>query len=441
VPTSATLALKYDRPVPRYTSYPTAPQFTAAHTPEIQKRWLSEIPLNRAASIYVHMPFCQSLCWYCGCSMKVSRDEGQIQTYADAVCREIEMVAARTGPLTIGHIHFGGGTPTWGPSRGLAAILAAVRRCFHVDAGAEIALEADPRSLSDHKADALADLGVNRVSLGVQDLDDDVQKAINRRQPFDVVARGVESLRARRIDRINLDLMYGLPLQTEKSIERTVDQCVTLSPQRFALFGYAHVPWIKRHQKLLERHPIPDAAQRLELFTAAESRLNRYAFKRVGLDHFARHDDEMAAALRRHTLHRNFQGYTTDTAGLLLGFGATAISALPQGYSQNEVNVKSYITTIAAGQIPTVRGRALSEEDRTRRAMIMELMCYFSVIVPDDLRDRLGLTLAELESDGLIRWDGAVLNITDKGRPWVRVAATAFDAYFQPVAGRHSRAM
>lgn len=371
-----------------------------------------------------------------------------MRAYAEAVCREILTAATTIGKkITVESIHFGGGTPTWGPREGLSAIVQTLRANFDVSADAEIAFEIDPRTVTPDLAAFLAGLGVNRVSLGVQDFDPLVQEAINRPQPFEQVERVVDDLRAAGITRINMDLMYGLPLQTEEGIVKNVELALALSPQRIALFGYAHVPWMKKHQQLLEKHAIPEHAERFAQFTAAQHQLKRHGFEQIGIDHFAHPSDELAKAVRGGALYRNFQGYTTDTASSILGFGMSAISSLPQGYAQNAPDLKEYMNVVAEGALPIVRGRTLTEDDRRRRALITNLMCYFKVHVPNDLYEDSAAKLAELEGDGIVAWDekplgeGRMLYMTEQGRPWVRVAAACFDAYFKLAAARHARAV
>ncbi|MBX7198245.1 MAG: oxygen-independent coproporphyrinogen III oxidase [Rhodospirillaceae bacterium] len=432
----------YDIPVPRYTSYPTAPHFTPHFGPGDFAREIAAIPADEA-SLYVHLPFCQSLCWYCGCSMKVARDIDAMAAYGDAVCHEIAMVSGLLGRRQkVSTVHFGGGTPTWGPRKSRAGIMRAIRESFDLNADAEIALEADPRTITDELASELADLGINRVSLGVQDFDADVQKAINRVQPFHMVERAVTALRRVGIDRINLDLMCGLPLQTTETIEKTVDLALQLAPQRIALFGYAHVPWMKKHQRLLERHPLPSAAERYGLFAAAQARIQARGFIQIGIDHFAAPTDDLTKASVQNALNRNFQGYTTDSSQVLLGFGASAISALSTAYAQNDADIETYKKRISNGALATSRGRLLTVEDLRRRALIMDLMCRYAVVVPPDIAEGAAAALEPLLRDGLCHWEnGSVLRMTADGRPWVRVVAACFDAYYQPSAARHARAV
>ncbi|MCA0201185.1 MAG: oxygen-independent coproporphyrinogen III oxidase [Proteobacteria bacterium] len=434
---------KYDLPVPRYTSYPAAPHFTFDFGSEAFATALAGIETQAPLSLYIHFPFCRSLCWYCGCNMKVANDSGAMMPYATAVRREIEMVAALIpGRKKVDSIHFGGGTPTWGPRAGREAVTQALRAQFDLAPDTDFSVEADPRTLDGEIADELAALGVNRVSIGVQDFDAPVQEAINRIQPFSVVERGVMALRRAGLRDLNIDLIYGLPLQTPETVARTIELAISLTPQRIALFGYAHVPWMKKHQKLVERLPLPDAAQRLALFSAAQKTLTEHGFVQIGIDHFAAPDDKMARAAANGTLNRNFQGYTTDTSPTLLGFGASAISALPMSYAQNDPGIESYIDTIASGRLATVRGRHLTAEDARRREIIMNLMCNARCTISPDIAVQAAPALAPLVEDGLCRWENRNdLVMTDEGKPWVRVVAACFDSYHAPSTARHARAV
>lgn len=345
-------------------------------------------------------------------------------------------------------MHWGGGTPTALGPDAIRSLGDELRSRFEVAPDAEIAMEVDPRVLDDALADALAAAGVNRASIGVQDFSPSVQKAVNRLQPFDTVAAAVDRLREVGIDHINFDLMYGLPLQSPASVVENVDRAVTLGPQRMALFGYAHVPWMKPHQRLIKENQLPDGPARWAQFAAAAERLQRHGYVWIGLDHFARPDDPLAKAAAGGTLRRNFQGHTSDTASLLVGIGPSAIGSLPQGYVQNTPDFGTWRDAIERGEFATARGVALSQDDRLRRHVIERLMCDFAV----DLREAAELfglphpafdldtvRLDELAADGIIARDNDRLRLTEKGRPLVRVVAAAFDRYLTPAADRHTR--
>ncbi|MBK8176176.1 MAG: oxygen-independent coproporphyrinogen III oxidase [Rhodospirillales bacterium] len=445
------LSEKYDLRVPRYTSYPTAPHFGDDVGEADYRAWLAEIEPGTPLSLYVHIPFCDEMCWFCGCYTKIVARYEPIAAYLLSLHQEIALVAdALPDRLPIRHLHWGGGSPSMlAPADWLTSI-GILRRHFDFAADAEIAVELDPRDAREDYIAALAQAGVNRVSIGVQDFDSAVQQAINRFQPFDVVERVIGWLRRHGITAINLDLMYGLPRQTQDKVAAMVDLAVTLAPARIALFGYAHVPWMRSHQKLIDETELPGAVARFTQFATASHRLIEHGYRPIGLDHFARDGDGLALALDAGRLHRNFQGYTSDDAPLLLGLGASAIGTLQGGYVQNAVPLADYRRAIAAGRLPTARGRALTADDRLRRDVIEQLMCAL-VVDLDSVCAAHGQpattfaaerqALARMAEDGLVRLDGARVCITEEGRPFVRVVASAFDAYLNAGAGRHSRAV
>jgi len=444
------LVAKYDARVPRYTSYPTAPHFESAVDDAAYRAWLAELPRRSPVSLYLHVPFCASLCWYCGCHTRVVRGYGAIGEYAGLLEREIDLVAGETGPLGAGHVHWGGGTPNMLSGPDLARLMAVLGQRFGIAANSEVSVELDPRILDEEKVKALAAAGITRASLGVQDFHPEVQRAINRIQPFEMTRRAVEWLRAAGIGGINFDLIYGLPLQTVDSVVDTVDQAASLAPERIALFGYAHVPWMKKHQLLMPQDKLPGPAERVRQADAAADRLVEHGYLRVGLDHFARPDDPMARRLVEGELHRNFQGYTDDACATLLGFGVSAIGSLPQGYVQNTTDVTVYRDRLRAGRLATQRGRRLSGDDRLRREIIERLMCDLRVDVAeiaerhDVAPERLGDALPqvdELAADGIAVRDGWNIVVTEEGRPLVRSVCAAFDTYLQKDATRHSRAI
>jgi oxygen-independent coproporphyrinogen-3 oxidase len=431
---------RYDGRAPRYTSYPTAAQFTPAVGPETYEAWLRALPLDQPVSLYAHIPFCARLCWYCGCNTRVIHRGETIHDYVALLAREIGLVAERLpGRARAGAIHLGGGTPNMLSPDELAVLFAALREAFEVEPGAEIAAELDPAQLTAEWARAAAAHGLNRASLGVQDLSPQVQAAVNRHEPFEVVRRAAGFLREAGVEALNLDLMYGLPRQTEHDVLTTLDRVLTLKPARIALFGYAHVPWMKPHQKLIDEAELPDGGERLIQSQAAAERLMAEGYVAVGMDHFALADDPMALALAEGALRRNFQGYTTDAAGTLLGFGASAIGRLPQGLAQNQTAEVAWRAAIGEGRLATARGVAVTEEDRFRGEVIERLMCDLAVDLdavavrhgrrPSDLTEAV-VGLAPLEADGVIRRRGHQIEITELGRPFVRL---------DPAALRHSR--
>jgi oxygen-independent coproporphyrinogen III oxidase len=437
--------------LPRYTSYPTAPHFSSAVGPVTYAEWLRAIPARATASLYLHVPFCRSMCWYCGCNTTVARRDEPIAVYESALRCEIDLVARHIDRrIPVSHIHFGGGTPTILTPESFGDLMGTIRHSFFVTPSAEIAIEIDPRRLSAGMIDALALGGVNRASLGVQSFDPKVQSAINRVQSFTQTADVTNSLRRAAIAGVNFDLIYGLPHQTVASCLETVRQCVELRPDRLSVFGYAHVPTFKKHQRKIDADLLPDSLERHEQASAISEALRNAGYVQVGLDHFALPGDAMAVALREGRLRRNFQGYTTDAGDVLIGFGASAISALPQGYVQNETQIRSYSEAIAGGRLATVKGYALTDDDRLRADIIERIMCDYSVdlgaicarhgLAPETMLNA-APRLNELISDGIVALDGASLAVAEHSRFLVRSVAAAFDAHLDTSRQLHSRAV
>ncbi len=445
------LLRRYGGPVPRYTSYPTAPHFHPGITGETYLGWLGDLPAEARLSLYLHVPFCAQMCWYCGCHTKVVRRYEPVADYAESLVQEAELIAAALppGPRAV-QLHWGGGTPTMLSGDDFRRLTDRLRAAFRFDEGMEIAVEVDPRTLDADKAHALAAARVTRASLGVQDFTAAVQRAINRVQPYEVVARSVELLREAGVGSINFDLMYGLPRQWVADLLRSIDLAVSLGPDRIALFGYAHVPWMKSHQRLITESELPKETARWAQSEAAAARLEALGYLRVGLDHFARPDDPLAQALSQDRLRRNFQGYTDDPAEALIGLGASAIGSLPQGYVQNAVPIKDYRAAVAAGQPAVRRGCRLSDDDRLRRAVIETLMCRLKVdlaglcaghdATPADFAEEIA-ALDVMAADGLVEIEGSEIRVTEAGRPLVRSAAAVFDRYLKAGTARHSRAV
>jgi len=435
--------------VPRYTSYPTAAQFGPDVGAQAYSAWLGALSSDEAVSLYLHVPFCAALCLYCGCHTTVVRSYAPVAAYVDLLEREIEMVAAIVGRRAVSHLHWGGGTPTLLTPEDLLRVMALLRNRFSLRADAELAVEIDPRAMTETYAGALARAGITRVSLGVQDFDERVQRAVGRLQSFDQTARVVDWLRQAGISGINLDLMYGLPYQTTATLEATLRQALALAPERIALFGYAHVPWLKRHQKLIPEAALPDTAARFEQARTAAQLLSAAGYQPIGIDHFARRDDALARRQRAGSLHRNFQGYTSDDARTLLAFGTSAIGSLPQGYVQNAANTVHYREMLAAGTLPVVRGCAVTPEDRLRRDVIESLMCHLAVDLAEMAAahnarpDRFAAEFAALDrlaEAGIVARAGPKIAIPDDARAFVRTVCAVFDQYLRPDESRFSRA-
>jgi oxygen-independent coproporphyrinogen III oxidase len=441
----------YSHPVPRYTSYPTAPHFSEAVGAEAYAEWLGRLQRDASLSLYVHVPFCDTLCWFCGCHTKITRRYRPVGDYLDRLKKEIAAVAEQVEPgCGVRHIHWGGGSPTILKGDDIRGLADALRSAFSVEDEAEFAVEIDPRGLQAEELDALAAAGVTRASIGIQDFNPEVQEAINRVQPFEETQAVIEGLRERGIRAINTDLMYGLPNQTPDGIADTIDKVLTLGPDRIALFGYAHVPWMKRHQQMIPEASLPSVEERFSQADFAARLLVDAEYRRIGLDHFARADDPLALAAANGTLRRNFQGYTTDTADALIGFGASAIGRLPQGFVQNQVPIPDYLRRVDEAGIATVRGYEFTRDDLRRAHLIERLMCDMSLswsqierrIGPaDDLRAETEEPLSAFARDGLIEMGRDGFAVTERGRPFVRTICSAFDAYLKTGQARHSIAV
>ena len=434
-----------ERSVPRYTSYPTAPQFSAAVGPQTYATWLADLPPPARLSLYLHVPYCTHICLYCGCNTKAARQRDPIDRYADRLLDEIWLLEQALGRRRVAHLHWGGGTPSILGEAWLAGIIERLADAFDLAALEEHAIELDPRRVSKQLVRALAAIGINRVSLGVQDFAPRVQQAIGRVQPFGDVANVVNWLRDVGVGKVNIDLMYGLPHQTTADVARSAALAASLAPDRLALFGYAHVPWLKTHQKLIDEATLPGASARLEQARVAGEVLLANGYLAIGLDHFAQPCDNLASAARTGALRRNFQGYTTDTSDALIGLGASAIGRLPQGFVQNATDIAGYSRVVESGRLATARGLALTDDDRLRGAIIERLMCDLAVdldgVAPGQDFTAEFEQLGELVANGVVRVSGSRIEMTEAGRPFLRLVAAAFDAYLPASRARHSIAV
>ncbi len=436
------------RRAPRYTSYPTAPHFTPEVGPEIAARWLGDLP-DEPASLYTHIPFCDTLCWFCACRTQGATKRAPVSRYLGFLETEMRRVAeALPRRLRVAHLHWGGGSPTVLSPDEIAWLAALTRECFDLTDDAEIAVEIDPRDMTEARLDAFAAAGLNRASIGVQDFDPQVQRAINRMQGWEMTRDIIGGLRARGVGGVNIDALYGLPFQTQASLGRTLEQLVELAPDRVALYGYAHVPWMARRQKAIPEEALPDGPERLAQAELAARILTGAGYVPVGIDHFALPGDGLARASAEGRLRRNFQGYTDDPHPTLIGLGASAISRLPQGYWQNAPVTADYQSQVEAGGLPVAKGRALTLDDQMRAHVIERLMCDFRFEAAD-LRRRFGdfagpcIDIAEALLSGdlaerLVREEEG-FSIRPEARTWARLVASAFDAYLEEGVVRHSR--
>lgn len=447
---STNLIARYSTPVPRYTSYPTAPHFHAGVTNSTYAGWLKGLPAEATISLYLHIPYCDRLCWFCGCHTKHTLRYEPIADYLLALYAEIDWVSAQLeGRGLVTAIHLGGGSPTLLKPADLLALRTRLDERFTLASNAEISIEIDPNDIDAGRYDAMAAFGLTRASIGVQDFDPKVQKAINRLQSFEDTRGVVEAMRARGVRSVNLDLLYGLPFQTEAGLARTIEAALSLNPDRAALFGYAHVPWMKTHQKMIPEEALPDKFARFAQAQLAANLLAQGGMEPIGFDHFALPDDSLAIAARTGTLRRNFQGYTDDAADALIGLGASAIGQLPQGYIQNITATGDYSRAVRDGGVAVARGFALNPVDRLRAEAISALLCRFT-LTPGDV-SRFGAAgkalmeearlIALTDRDGLTAMAGDRFVVTETGKPFVRTIAALFDTYLAAGNARHSLAV
>ncbi len=437
------LVIKYSRQAPRYTSYPPALHFQEMTDPDRAIQLVEERNSSpRSLSLYIHIPFCASLCWYCGCTKVITRRKGDSAAYLKRLFSEMEALHQRLNPGNrVAQVHFGGGSPTFLSPDEIRKTGKKIRSLFFYEDEMELAVEIDPRRFTKDHAAALAEIGCNRASIGIQDIHENVQKAINRIQPMKVNEQVAHWLREAGINSINIDLIYGLPLQTPESFKITLDSVKALNPDRFAIFNYAHIPWLMPSQKLLDRHPMPGPHEKFAMLEMMISHLTQSGYNYIGMDHFAKTDDELSLAQQNGTLQRNFQGYSTHGDTDIYGFGMSSISQIGNGYLQSVKNLDEYQLRIDKGLQPWHRQYYLNRDDQIRRFTIMRLMCdlqldfaslgkkwnidsssYFKEAMPP---------LWEMAKDGLIEWAGTGLRVTDTGRMFLRNIATAFDACYK----------
>ena len=441
---SEELIRRFDKLGPRYTSYPTADRFNPAFTEQTYIQYLEQrskdVSKNPPLSIYVHLPFCESLCYFCACNKIITQDHSRTTEYLRYLAKEMALVADRIGPdRRTAQLHFGGGTPTFLSPAELRELMAMLRSHFDFLPDAELGIEIDPRTVSDDTMALLAELGFNRTSFGVQDFDAAVQQAVNRIQPYEMVEKAFTASRKAGFESINADLIYGLPKQSLESFNRTLDRLIELSPERIALYNYAHLPSRFRAQRLIVEADLPSAEARLQIFLMSVRRLLDAGYIYIGLDHFSKPNDELNKARLDKSLHRNFQGYTTRADCDLIGFGVSAIGKVGHSYSQSVRTVKAYYEHLDAGQLPIEKGFSLVDDDVLRRQVIMALMCSgpvdFATINSAHGIDFCSYFAHELtqlqpyEAAGLIHVDAQSIQVTPKGRMFVRAVGMVFDKY------------
>ncbi|MBI5380402.1 MAG: oxygen-independent coproporphyrinogen III oxidase [Opitutae bacterium] len=447
------LIRKYSIPGPRYTSYPPATQFTAELGPLQLGAAIADDnrPGAGPISLYFHLPFCETRCWFCGCNTVITARRGAAAEYNDDLAREIRLTAAQmdcSRPVT--QVHFGGGSPTFFPPEELRRLGRMITDTFRLAPNCEYSVEVDPRRLSRDHIVALREIGANRASLGVQDTNSKVQLAMHRWQPHELNITVFKWMREEGFRSISVDLIYGLPLQTAESFAVTLDEVLALQPDRLSVFSYAHIPWLKPTQKIFDdRGQLPSPEQKLAMFALAYERLTGAGYIDIGLDHFAKPTDELALAQRAGTLHRNFQGYSTCADASLYGFGMSSISSTADTYRQNHKTLPAWRDALAAGQLPVERGLRLSAEDHRRRIIIMGIMCNRRLDY-SSLSQQIGVdfattyarelaSLADLEADGLLTRDDRKLEVTRVGVPLLRVIAMRFDNTFSAAPRRHAQ--
>lgn len=439
----------FDARVPRYTSYPTAPHFAGGVGPGNFVNWIEGIAEGSEISLYLHVPFCRRLCWFCACRTQGTSSDAPVLAYAKVLKAEIALLKRHLPRgVRLSRLHWGGGTPTLLAPDSMRELAAAVFDAVPMAEGAEFSVEIDPNEIDAARLDALAAAGMNRASIGVQDFDPEIQKTIGREQSYELTKQVADMIRNRGIASLNADILYGLPFQTRARISDSVQKLLTLNPDRVALYGYAHVPWMSRRQQMIPSDAMPTPQERLALFETARQLFTWDGYDEIGIDHFARPTDSMAKAARAGTLRRNFQGYTDDTAPVLVGLGASSISRFPQGFAQNVSGTADYTRAIRDGGFSTHRGHVFTGEDVMRARIIEALMCDFRVSRAEILAgfdvtpERLDALLRSAADGfaGMVKLDAEGLTILPEGKPLTRMIARAFDAYDQTKA-QHSAAI
>jgi oxygen-independent coproporphyrinogen-3 oxidase len=436
---------RFDVPGPRYTSYPTADRFRKDFTHDDFHRVLTERGAKRpdaTLSLYVHIPFCTNICYYCGCNKVITKDHSQSKEYLEVLKLECDLIlGSLTGNKTVEQLHFGGGSPTFLTNEELTEVMKVLSDRFTFSKDAEISIEVDPRSCDPDKVRHLASLGFNRMSIGVQDFDARVQMAVNRIQPFEMTKATLDTARASGFHSVNMDLIYGLPFQSRESFRSTLDKVIELSPDRIALYHYAHLPEHFKAQRRINADDLPSTPEKVDIMFEAIRRLTANGYQYIGMDHFAKTNDELAIAQREGKLQRNFQGYSTKPECDMIALGASSISKVGRCYSANARDIPSYYEAVKSGKLSTIRGYELTDDDALRYRVIMNVMCQFE-IVKADIEKQFGISfdsyfayelnaLKKFEEEGLVILENDRIEVTPKGKLLVRAVAMNFDRYLR----------
>ncbi len=434
------LILKYAKPAPRYTSYPTAQEFHSIDEVQWKEKIIKSNERKTPLSLYFHIPFCESACHFCGCNVIITRRKEVVEPYLEHLIKEMDLVKSLLDPSRkVVQLHWGGGTPNYLNNEQTVLLMNAIKERFEFGENPEVSIEIDPRHVDKERIFLLREIGFNRVSFGIQDFNPKVQQAVNRIQPEEMIFNVMEWIREAGFESVNIDLIYGLPYQTLETFSETIDKVIKLNPDRIANFNYAHVPWLKRLQRMIDESTLPPPQEKLDILKMVIEKLTNAGYLFIGMDHFAKPDDELAVAQRERTLHRNFQGYTTHSEAELLGFGATSISMLYDAYAQNYKKLKDYYEAVDTGRLPVERGFILNEDDILRRDVIMRLMSHFQ-LYKKEIEDKYGIDfdsyfspemeeLKELEKDGLVKLFPDRIDVTPAGRLLIRNIAVTFDIY------------
>ncbi|GCD78320.1 coproporphyrinogen-III oxidase [Thermaurantimonas aggregans] len=429
--------IKYERPLPRYTSYPTVPFWDAEHfDAEKALGVLRQSMLTKPdVSIYIHLPYCESLCTFCGCNRRITKNHTVEQPYIDAILEEWRLYQLQMPqPPVITHIHLGGGTPTFFSPSELKRLIDGIVGRHKLSPIYEFSIEVHPNTCTYEHIDVLADIGFRRISVGIQDFDPRVQYIINRNQTFEKTRDIIEYARFKGFAGVNVDLVYGLPLQTVESIKHTTEKIAELMPDRIAYYAYAHVPWKSKAQRRYTEADLPSAREKIQMFLSARERLKKLGYEQIAMDHFALPNDSMTKAWHSKSLHRNFMGYTTDSTPLLIGLGASSISDFNGNFAQNYKEVEKYLGEVKAGKLPIERGHLSSEMDKLIADYIMQVMCTGMVKIPTDAlsKEHLEFIANQLQNfieDGILTWEGESLQVTELGQLLLRNIAAVFDTY------------